>query len=152
MFDRFEAAAALVVGSKMCSLCSEPSALSFAEIPIIFCRHVFWVDLGCSAKSGPSCLRFQEMAAILNRKNHIFHFSPNLFWLVQQNLVGTLLGVRGTLSANLTLNNLDLKKSRPFLGSEIALLHLSPNLFWLFQQNLVGTLLQARGTLSANLT
>ena len=48
------------------------------------------------------------------------YFSPNLFWVFQQNLVGTLLGVRGTLSTNLTSNDLDLQKWRPFEMSEIA--------------------------------
>ena len=42
------------------------------------------------------------------------HFSPNLFWLFQQNFVGTLLAVRGTLSSNLISNDLDLGKWRLF--------------------------------------
>ena len=67
-----------------------------------------------------------EMAAILNFKNHICNFSPNLYWLFQRSLVVTLLGVRRTLCWNLTS-----KQPRPWemaaiLKVRIAFLHF----FW----------------------
>ena len=59
-------------------------------------------------------------------ESHFCTFSPNLFWLFKRNLVGILQGIRGTLSTNLTSNDLDLGKRRPFQGSEIAFLHFLP--------------------------
>ena len=47
-----------------------------------------------------------------SKKITFLHFSPNLSWLFQRNFVGTLLGVRGTLSGNLTSNDLDLRKGQ----------------------------------------
>ena len=38
------------------------------------------------------------------------HFSLTLFWLFQQNLVVTLLGVKGAYSRNMTSNDIDLGK------------------------------------------
>ena len=52
------------------SLC--PSALNFAEILIIFWRHISWVVPECTAEFGTNCSRFRELAAILTWKNHIF--------------------------------------------------------------------------------
>ena len=92
------------------NICTGPSALNFAEISMIFCTQISLVIPECSAKFGPNCSKFHKMDAILNRKNPLLHFSPNLFWLFQWNLVGTLLGFRCTLSANLTWNDLDLWK------------------------------------------
>ena len=88
----------------------------------------------------------------LGSKIAFLHFSPTLFWLFQRYLVGTLVGVRSTLSADLTSNDIDLGKCRPFQGSEITFLYFSSNLFWLFQRILIGKLLGVRSTLSANLT
>ena len=79
-----------------------------------------------------SCEKF-----LFKKKSHFSHFRPNIFWLFLLNLVLTLVEVRGTLSANLTSNDLDLGKWWPFLGWEITFCHFSPNLFWLFQRNLV---------------
>ena len=89
-------------------LCARSSALNFSEIPMIFYRRIPWVVPECSAKFQPNYSRFCEMAAILNKKNNFFcNFLKIYFWLFQRNLAGTLLGVRGTLSVNLTLNDLD---------------------------------------------
>ena len=55
-----------------------------------------------SAKFWPNCSRFHKSW----KKSHFSSFSPNLFWLFQQNLVETLLGVRDTMSGNMTSNNL----------------------------------------------
>ena len=84
------------------NLCPGPAAFNFAEIPVIFHKHISWVVAESSAKFGPNCSRFRKMAAILHRKITFLHFSPNLIWLFQRNLVGKLLGVKGTLSVNLT--------------------------------------------------
>ena len=55
------------------NLCSGPSALNFAEIPMIFCRHISWAVPECSAKFGLNCWRFQCA------KNDIFaHFSNSI--------------------------------------------------------------------------
>ena len=71
-----------------------------------------------------TCTKFREIAAHFKlKKLTSLHFSRNLFWLFQQNLVVTLLGLGGTLSANWTPNDLDLVKLWPFVGSEIAVLH-----------------------------
>ena len=48
------------------NICLGPSALYFAEIPMIFCRHISWVVLECSAKFRTNCSRFRGMVAILN--------------------------------------------------------------------------------------
>ena len=76
LFDRFEAAAAAVVvgGSKMCSQIFVPdlAPLNFKEIPMIFYTHISWAVPECSAKFGPNCSKFREMAAILNQKNSYF--------------------------------------------------------------------------------
>ena len=82
--------------------CPGTSTLNFAEILMIFCTHISWVVPECSAEFGPKC----EMAVILNRKITFLHFSDNLFGVLQPNLVRTLPLMRGTLSANLTSNDL----------------------------------------------
>ena len=46
-------------------------------------------------------------------------------------MVGTLLGVGGTLSINFTSNGCDLRNSQLFLGSEITFFHFSPNLLYI---------------------
>ena len=48
------------------NLCPGSSILNNTVIPIIFCRHIFWVVPECSAKYRPSCWRFHKMAAIFN--------------------------------------------------------------------------------------
>ena len=59
-----------------------------------------------------------EMVACLKVK--ILHFctSPNLFWIFQRILVGTLPGVRGTFYGNMTSNDLDLGKWQPVWRSK----------------------------------
>ena len=104
--DRVEAA----TGSKMCCpifvLNLAPSSLQryhwyFADTYLGLSRSA------ASAIFGPNCSRFCEMVAILNWKNHIFALFSASIWLFQQSLVGTLLGVRDTLSVNLTSNDLN---------------------------------------------
>ena len=87
------------------------------QSPLAAILMIFWVVLECSAKFGPNCQRFHEMTAILNKRITYLHFSPSLFCLFQLYLVRTLLGVE---VANLTSNDFDLGKLRPFLGSEIT--------------------------------
>ena len=57
------------------------------------------------------------------KKIPFLHFSPNLFWLIQRKLVGILLGVRGTLSGNMTSNGLDLGKWQPMCECVRSKLH-----------------------------
>ena len=52
--------------------CPGLSALNFAQIPMIFCRRIFWVVPECSAKFGHNCSIFCEIAAVLNLRYHIF--------------------------------------------------------------------------------
>ena len=105
------------------NLCAAPSALNFAEIPMIFCRRIFWVDPQCNAKVGHNCSRFCEMAAILI-KNHIFAlFSQSI--LVIPTKIGRDIA-RG--KGNLVLE-VDFGKWQPVLGSELTFLHFSPNVF-----------------------
>ena len=110
-----------LTGSKMCTeiFVSDIAPSIFAEIPMIFCTHVYWVVPECSAKFGPKCSRFHEMAAIIYKKITLLHFFLSPYQLFQRNLIGTLLGLKGTLCANLTLHDLDLGKWQPFLWSEI---------------------------------
>ena len=88
----------------VCSnLFPRPSAFIFTEIQmIIFCRNVSWVVQERSAKYKPNCSRIHKMAAILNRKKpHFFPlFSQSVLVIHKRKWVGTLLGVRGTLSRN----------------------------------------------------
>ena len=56
----------------------------------------------------------QEMVAILRSEITFVHFSPDLLWLFQQNFVGTLLGVTGTWSINMTSNDPDLRIWRQY--------------------------------------
>ena len=63
-----------------------------------------------------------NMVAIFNKKIHVSAASSNLLSLSQRNVVGTLLGVRSTLSGNVTSNDLGLGKWRPFKGEQIAFL------------------------------
>ena len=44
----------------------------FCRDPNDILTRVSLVAPECSVKCGPNCSRFHEMAAILNRKNHIF--------------------------------------------------------------------------------
>ena len=60
-------------------------------------------------------------------KSTLLHFSPILYWLLQQNLVGTLLGLRGTMSVNWTSNDLYFGKWQPFSGSETRFFALFSN-------------------------
>ena len=62
------------------------------------------------------------------------HLSPDLFWLFLRNMGGTLPGVRATLSAYFTSNDIDVRKWRSFLGLEIAFFtlsrHISAKMAW----------------------
>ena len=59
---------------------SEPGALNFTEILMIYCRHIYWVVSKYSVKVGPNCSRFRKMTAILNRKKYIFPlFSQSIY-------------------------------------------------------------------------
>ena len=53
-------------------------------------------------------------------KKHIFALSKNVSWLFQRNFVGALLLVRGTLSGNMTYNELDLGYGGNFNCTQIA--------------------------------
>ena len=76
--------------------------------------------------------RFHKMAAILNRKQITFlYFSLNLFWLFQRNTAATLLGIWRILAGNMTWNDLDLGKWRPFYRSEYRNLSLQFPPKWL---------------------
>ena len=129
-----------------------PSPLNFVEIPMIFCKHVSCLFPSAVQNLCPSARDSTKWWPFCIKKITLLHFSPRNLGLLQGNLAGTLLGVRGTFTANLTSNDLDLGKWQQILMSEIRFLHFSPNLSWLFQRNFVGTLLRVRGTLSANLT
>ena len=67
VFDNFEAATRSSWSTRIqnvCSnLCPRSSDLIITEIPMIFCRHIPWVALVCSAKYQPNCSRL---------KHHIF--------------------------------------------------------------------------------
>ena len=70
IFDWFEAAV-VALGSKMHGdLCTAPSLLNFAKIPMIFCTHVSCVVPECSAKNAQDSAKC--VVAILRQKNHTF--------------------------------------------------------------------------------
>ena len=113
VFDGIEAATA-AVGSKYCAqifvLDLAPSLLQISMIPMIFCRHIPWMVLVCNAKYRPNCSNPVKWWPFLIKSIKFLHFSPNIFWLCQQNLIWTLLGVKGALSGNITSIDFDLAK------------------------------------------
>ena len=81
VFDWFEAAAA-ALGSKMSTEIFVPDlAPQFADIPILFCAHISWVALECSAKSQDSTKR----RPFYIEKITLLHFSPSLYWSFNSN-------------------------------------------------------------------
>ena len=116
VFDSIEAAA--TAGSKMCYRIFLP-ALNITEIPVILCIHIPWVVWGAVQNFSVIAQDSTKWQPFSFEKITFLHLSPNLFSLFQQNLAGTLLGVRGTLSRNMTSNDLNLGKWHPFKGQNL---------------------------------
>ena len=114
---KWEVAAAITKRRRIQIVCSNhcagSSLLIFTKIPMIFCRH-------SSGGPGLHCKIFGLIAQGCVRwwpfwiKKTLLHFYPNLFCLFQWKLSRTLLGLRGTLSRNMTSNDLKLGKWQPF--------------------------------------
>ena len=94
--------------------CPRPSAFNFAENPMIFRAHIIRVVPECSKKIGPSCARFCEMASILNKKNHTFALFSFTVLGIRAKLGRVIGSGNWHLIRNLTSNDLDLGKWRPF--------------------------------------
>ena len=66
--------------------------------------------LESSAKFGLKCSGFREIEAILNPKNHTFALISQSILVIPTKLDGDIARGKGTLSVNLTSNDLDLGK------------------------------------------
>ena len=86
----------------------DPTA-SFLEIPMIFCRHIPWVVLECSAKFRCNC-NFQL-------KNYIFALLSKSILVIPtkpgKDIAWGRTRLLGTLSGNITSNDLDPGKCWP---------------------------------------
>ena len=77
-FDWLEAVATTLVGSKMCNwIFVRDLAPSILQRSRWYFAHTYlgWSRIAVQ-KLGSKCLKFREMVAILNRKNHIFPLFP----------------------------------------------------------------------------